>query len=382
MDTMLISEFARWTGISVSTLRHWHDQGLLLPAEVREGSGYRYYHAQQGHQARFIHWLRIAGMNIPRIRRILDAQHWDELQDVLSVSAKEFHSSARRNAVVAQTFDVLLQFLNALPEDILETNWVASLPTLPVERLSVAFVGIRGGIGRTPAAISTASMLHALGRDVAVVEVSPCRVGALDWAHVASGCGDPLPYRVVSLEELHVLPPHVDLIFDSSSRRQDFLIAAMLADKVVLLARPGECLNHSLRSELPLLAAAGVDVHGADFGVMVTGMPMEETILNMESGPSDSPGWQQEEWNAWETLLGTCLADLDCRGFPILGVIPERETHRLAAFTAPREFRDHHQALGRFLGIQQRVPPEPPADYLDQLRRRHDAMFTQMIRCP
>lgn len=38
-----IGDFSKMTHLSIKALRHYHDVGLLAPAEVDRTSGYRYY---------------------------------------------------------------------------------------------------------------------------------------------------------------------------------------------------------------------------------------------------------------------------------------------------------------------------------------------------
>jgi DNA-binding transcriptional MerR regulator len=40
---LAVGEFSRMTQLSVKTLRHYHQVGLLEPAEVNPDTGYRYY---------------------------------------------------------------------------------------------------------------------------------------------------------------------------------------------------------------------------------------------------------------------------------------------------------------------------------------------------
>ena len=44
---LTVGEFSRMTYLSVKTLRHYHQVGLLEPAQVNPGTGYRYYLAEQ-----------------------------------------------------------------------------------------------------------------------------------------------------------------------------------------------------------------------------------------------------------------------------------------------------------------------------------------------
>lgn len=48
MDGLLsIGDFSRMTFLSVKTLRHYHDVGLLEPARVNDHTGYRDYRLDQ-----------------------------------------------------------------------------------------------------------------------------------------------------------------------------------------------------------------------------------------------------------------------------------------------------------------------------------------------
>jgi DNA-binding transcriptional MerR regulator len=38
-----IGDYSRATHLSVKTLRHYHDVGLLEPSEIDSATGYRYY---------------------------------------------------------------------------------------------------------------------------------------------------------------------------------------------------------------------------------------------------------------------------------------------------------------------------------------------------
>jgi DNA-binding transcriptional MerR regulator len=365
-----ISEFARLSGIPVTTLRHWHKIGLLIPAVVLPYSSYRRYSWSQLPQALLIRWLRESDVSASRIRQLIDIQDPRELEEVLRRLSIEFGRSSRKYASAQHTADALLhQVTHLLPHKAAGDRNAAPMRVL--KPLSVAFVGIPGGVGRTPAAVSTASMLHSVGRQVTLVECSPYASGALAWARTADRLGDPLPYPVVALRDLHAVPRHIDVVYDTSNRYEDFLLAAMRAEKVVLCARAGDRLDFSLRHELPLLADAGVDVQGPDFGVMVTGEPDKETIVNVVG----DQGRQEEEWSAWVEMLEKWYEDLHSRGLPVLGTIPCREVHRLATLTAPLDFRDHHRVLGSFLGISHLVPPETPTDYMDRLRSRQAAVF-------
>lgn len=69
-----IGEFSRVTGLTVKTLRFYHDKKLLEPRHVDPDSGYRYYHPAQVETARAIMALRSLEFSLDDIAAIL-AEH-------------------------------------------------------------------------------------------------------------------------------------------------------------------------------------------------------------------------------------------------------------------------------------------------------------------
>lgn len=69
-----IGSFARAASLSIGTLRHYHDAGLLTPVRIDPGSGYRYYSAAQLVDAEVIRRLRELDVPIPEVRRVLTAR--------------------------------------------------------------------------------------------------------------------------------------------------------------------------------------------------------------------------------------------------------------------------------------------------------------------
>ena len=70
---LTVGDFSRITHLSVKTLRHYHDVGLLEPAEVNPGTGYRYYRQNQVPTAQVIRRLRDLGMPVAEVRAVLAA---------------------------------------------------------------------------------------------------------------------------------------------------------------------------------------------------------------------------------------------------------------------------------------------------------------------
>jgi DNA-binding transcriptional MerR regulator len=68
-----IGDFSRMTHLSVTALRHYHEVGLLRPAEIDPDSGYRFYAPGQIQTAQVIRRFRDLGMPLDEIRAVLDA---------------------------------------------------------------------------------------------------------------------------------------------------------------------------------------------------------------------------------------------------------------------------------------------------------------------
>jgi DNA-binding transcriptional MerR regulator len=68
-----IGDFSRATHLSVKTLRYYHQEGVLEPLEVDEGSGYRRYAVEQIPTAQVIHRFRDLGMPVAEIRGVIAA---------------------------------------------------------------------------------------------------------------------------------------------------------------------------------------------------------------------------------------------------------------------------------------------------------------------
>ena len=68
-----IGDFSRATHLSVKTLRYYHQEGVLEPTEIDEGSGYRRYSVEQIPTAQVIHRFRDLGMPVEDVRRVISA---------------------------------------------------------------------------------------------------------------------------------------------------------------------------------------------------------------------------------------------------------------------------------------------------------------------
>ena len=68
-----IGDFSRMTYLSVKALRHYHELGLLVPAEIDPVSGYRFYRPNQVGTAQVIRRFRDLGMPLDDVKAVLEA---------------------------------------------------------------------------------------------------------------------------------------------------------------------------------------------------------------------------------------------------------------------------------------------------------------------
>ena len=70
--SVAIGEFSRLTHLTIKSLRHYHEHGLLVPYAVDEASGYRRYSIDQVPDALLIGRLRALDMPLAEVRRVVD----------------------------------------------------------------------------------------------------------------------------------------------------------------------------------------------------------------------------------------------------------------------------------------------------------------------
>src|SRR6478672_905987 len=73
-----IGDFSRASHLSVKTLRHYHEVGLLEPSEVDPDNGYRYYSEDQIPLAQVIRRLRGLQMPVADVKSVLAASDSEE----------------------------------------------------------------------------------------------------------------------------------------------------------------------------------------------------------------------------------------------------------------------------------------------------------------
>jgi DNA-binding transcriptional MerR regulator len=103
-DLMTIGRFAHISGLSVHTLRHYDDVGLLTPAEIDQATSYRRYRRSQVRDARIIQALRWLDVPIEEIKDALADSSGAGVRTVLSTQRRRLERQQR--ALDARVADI------------------------------------------------------------------------------------------------------------------------------------------------------------------------------------------------------------------------------------------------------------------------------------
>lgn len=122
---LAIGAFARATHITVKALRHYHDQGLLVPVDVDPDSGYRYYSGEQVGRGQLIRRLREMDMPLADVGAVLDAPSDAERDAAIASHLQRMEAELERTREVVGS---LRELLSAPPSPI-EVRWT-EMPAL------------------------------------------------------------------------------------------------------------------------------------------------------------------------------------------------------------------------------------------------------------
>jgi DNA-binding transcriptional MerR regulator len=104
-----IGDFSRMTHLSVAALRHYHEVGLLNPAEIDAGSGYRFYAPEQVQIAQVIRRFRELGMPLDEIREVLHAPDAAARNQVIVTHMQRMESQLATTQSVVASLRCLLE---------------------------------------------------------------------------------------------------------------------------------------------------------------------------------------------------------------------------------------------------------------------------------
>lgn len=91
-----IGELSKLTGISITALRYYDKEKVLIPEIRNENNGYRYYSPRQLERAQVIRDLKSIGMSLEEIRGVLKKQSRQYLEKCLDEKVREMESERER----------------------------------------------------------------------------------------------------------------------------------------------------------------------------------------------------------------------------------------------------------------------------------------------
>jgi DNA-binding transcriptional MerR regulator/effector-binding domain-containing protein len=131
VDTRLsIGDFSRMTHLSIKALRHYHEVGVLAPAEVDRSSGYRFYTPDQVPVAQVVRRFRDLGMPIDQVRAVLSAPDLSARNEVVVAHLQRMESELSQMADTVASLRLLLSG-PAVPLQV-EYRSVAAFPALAI----------------------------------------------------------------------------------------------------------------------------------------------------------------------------------------------------------------------------------------------------------
>jgi len=122
-----IGDFARVGGVSVATLRHYDDEGILLPCSVNPDSGYRYYRAKQLRDLHRIQALKGLGFSLAEIKSLKTEQY--DAAEMRTLLAKKQQEAESRLADE-------LAHIHRIEHHIRIIEWRQTMPNLEVIQMT------------------------------------------------------------------------------------------------------------------------------------------------------------------------------------------------------------------------------------------------------
>jgi DNA-binding transcriptional MerR regulator/effector-binding domain-containing protein len=106
---LTIGDFSRMTYLSVKALRHYHETGLLSPADVDPASGYRLYDAAQVATGQAIRRFRELGMPLDQVRAVLDAPDLAARNEIVVAHLARMEAELERTQATVASLRALLE---------------------------------------------------------------------------------------------------------------------------------------------------------------------------------------------------------------------------------------------------------------------------------
>ena len=121
-----IGEFSKMMQVTVKALRHYEQKGLLIPDEVDEWTGYRYYNIVQMQQLNTIRKLQQQGFTLEEIRELLEDSAQIPSIDQLT---QKIEATERQMQLLTNRRNQLLKWMKSLKK--IKTMKKFSIQSLP-----------------------------------------------------------------------------------------------------------------------------------------------------------------------------------------------------------------------------------------------------------
>ena len=123
-----IGEVAKMLYVSMGTLRHYEQAGLLTPEYVDRKTGYRYYSARQLEVLNTIRYLRVLDMPLPQIADFLQNRDVDVMREKLLWQKEMIREKKRELELAERKIDHRLERLNEALQATLEEITIDKIP--------------------------------------------------------------------------------------------------------------------------------------------------------------------------------------------------------------------------------------------------------------
>jgi DNA-binding transcriptional MerR regulator/effector-binding domain-containing protein len=131
--SLSVGEFSRITHLSVKTLRHYHQVGLLEPDQVNPDTGYRYYTHDQIPTAQVIRRLRDLEMPVADVKAVLSASEASSRNALIAAHLERLETELAQTRAAVDSLRNLLQ----RPPDaaVIEHRTIPAVAALAVEAI-------------------------------------------------------------------------------------------------------------------------------------------------------------------------------------------------------------------------------------------------------
>ena len=128
--TVSIGDFSKMTHLSVKTLRHYHDVGLLVPAETDKMTGYRYYAKSQVPIAQVIRRFRSLDMPVEEVRAIVTTSDPEARSKLIAAHLDRLEKQMAETGAAVAALRALLEQPEA--SIAVEQRAIGKVPTLAI----------------------------------------------------------------------------------------------------------------------------------------------------------------------------------------------------------------------------------------------------------